>query len=120
MPPPTCRNGHPYPEHLAHNNRGWAYCRACARAANRAHYHRNRPPAITDRRKAVVDAAAIERAVSGDPPPRLTPSERAEVVAVLTRRGCSARQIAEHARCTSRTVDRIRAWIAQGNTATAA
>jgi DNA-binding NarL/FixJ family response regulator len=111
---PACRHGHPYPQHLAHDNRGWAFCRACARTANRAHYTRNQPAVAAARRAAArraaaVDPMAVERAISGDPPKRLTPVERAEIVAVLTRRGLSVQQIAERARCTGRTVTRIRA-----------
>jgi hypothetical protein len=59
-----------------------------------------------------VDQIAVERAILGDPPARLNPFERLEVVAVLTRRGLSARQIAEHARCTTRTVTRNRTKLA--------
>ncbi|MBT2467797.1 hypothetical protein J7E97_07905 [Streptomyces sp. ISL-66] len=90
---PTCKHSHPFPEHLRRLPNGWAYCREC------------------DRLKyvpATPDESAVVRAVTGDPPARLTPRERAIVVRSLTDRGLSARLIAEHVRCTPRTVHRIR------------
>lgn len=94
---PSCKHGHPYPEHLARLPNGWAYCRECQRLKQRARHAPSGP-----------DGIAIERAIDGDPPDQLTPDEREAVVITLTRRGISARLIAEQARCTPRTVHRIR------------
>ena len=55
----------------------------------------------------IVDDVAVERAMSGQPVP-LTPAERREAVARLTRRGLSARRIAELLHTTSRTIVRVR------------
>ncbi|MCI3279190.1 helix-turn-helix domain-containing protein [Streptomyces cylindrosporus] len=51
---------------------------------------------------------AIERAVAGDPPERLTPRERAAAVRKLSERGLSAEEIAEHVRCSPRNVYYLR------------
>ena len=55
----------------------------------------------------VLDQVAVERAMSGQRVP-LTPAERRAAVAQLTRRGLSARRIAELLHTTSRTIVRIR------------
>lgn len=54
------------------------------------------------------DEIAVARALDGNPSSRLSPGEREAVVVTLTRRGMSAWRIAEQARCTPRTVHRIR------------
>ena len=57
---------------------------------------------------ASVDHIAVERAVNGHPPARLTIAERAAAVMRLTDRGVSTAVIAERLRITTRTVRRIR------------
>lgn len=57
-----------------------------------------------------LDEVAIERAMEGQRVP-LTAQERCEAVARLTRRGLSARRIAELLHTTSRTVTRVRCEI---------
>jgi len=57
-----------------------------------------------------VDEVAVERAMHGMQL-RLTPEERLEAVARLTRRGVSAREIAERLHTTSRTVVRLRSTL---------
>ncbi|MGW6535395.1 helix-turn-helix domain-containing protein [Streptomyces sp. NPDC055051] len=100
----ACRRGHPYPENKFTDNRGWSQCRQCARESwRRTHGSRYVP--------VVPDEIAVERAVSGDPPARLTPRERAAAVRQLNRRGYSASQIAERVGCTPRTVYRIRSRV---------
>jgi DNA-binding CsgD family transcriptional regulator len=86
----SCLHGHPWPEHLGRDTRGWAYCRAC------------------QRRSYSPDPAAIERAVAGYPPDRLTPRERTAAIQKLTRLGLSAPLIAERVGCSQRTVHRAR------------
>ncbi len=56
----------------------------------------------------MIDEIAIERAISGERL-HLTMLERREAVARLTRRGLSARRIAELLHTTSRTIARQRA-----------
>ncbi|MFK0045473.1 hypothetical protein ACIQU4_15370 [Streptomyces sp. NPDC090741] len=90
---PTCKHDHPFPDNLRRLPNGWAYCRACER-------NKYVP--------AAPDVAAVKRAVVGDPPGRLTPREREIAVLTLTRRGLPAWLIAEHVKCTPRTVHRIR------------
>ncbi|WP_412078990.1 helix-turn-helix domain-containing protein [Streptomyces xanthophaeus] len=104
----ACLHGHPWPEHLAHDYRGWGYCRACEQGWNQNKNTSNYVPAVPD-------PAAIERAASGDPPARLTYRERAAAVQNLTRLGLSAQLIAERIGCSKRTVHRVRS-----RTATAA
>lgn len=90
---PTCKHGHPFPDNRRQLPNGWTYCLACERGKYRP---------------ATPDESAVERAISGNPPDRLTPRERELAVLALTRRGLPARAIAEHVRCTPRTVHRIR------------
>ncbi|MEU3426624.1 helix-turn-helix domain-containing protein [Streptomyces gardneri] len=90
---PACLHGHPFPENLRIDTRGWALCITCQRSAY--------PPATPDE-------IAVDRAVMGEPPARLTPRERQAAVQRLDRRGLTARQIAECIGCTPRTVHRIR------------
>lgn len=52
---------------------------------------------------------AVERTISGDPPDRLTPRERAQAMLTLRTRQLSAEQVAERVGCTARTVWRIQA-----------
>ncbi|MFC8272336.1 helix-turn-helix domain-containing protein [Streptomyces sp. NPDC057271] len=102
----ACRHGHPFPENLVIDGRGWASCRECRRAALRRHWRNHGV-------LAAPDESAVERAVRGDKPPRLTPRERLAAVSRLDRRGLSARQVAEHIGCTQRTVHRIRGRVRQ-------
>ncbi len=94
---PACKHGHPYPENAARDSRGWLYCREC----NRLRARRNRD-AVTP------DTAAIDRAVAGDPPERLTPRERQAAITRLDQWGLSSAVIAERIRCSRRTVHRAR------------
>lgn len=100
--PDACQRGHPYPENLVTDNRGWTSCRECRRVSYRRWYHAHYVPATPDE-------IAVERVVMGDPPSRLTPSERSAAIQRLAARGLTARQIAEQTRCSPRTVHRIRA-----------
>ncbi|MFF5445433.1 helix-turn-helix domain-containing protein [Streptomyces sp. NPDC012888] len=99
----ACTHGHPYPENLAYDREGHAFCRACRRAWNRTYnrIHQSRLPVEPD-------PVAVTRTLNGDRPARLTAAERAAAVLALTRRGHTAEQIAEMAGCTPRTVYRIR------------
>lgn len=79
-------------------------------AAQRARWRRkylpgHQPP--SKRRPPYLDEIAIERAILGDPVP-LTLPEREVVTAYLTRRGYTARQIAERLDVSFRTVQRYR------------
>ncbi|MFB6776545.1 helix-turn-helix domain-containing protein [Streptomyces sp. NPDC056352] len=97
-----CRHGHPFnTDNEAFNTAGHRYCRACMRNRQRGR-RRTWTPVIPDE-------VAIERAISGDAPERLTPRERAQAVLVLRARRISVEQVAEHVRCTPRTVWRIQA-----------
>lgn len=100
----ACRHGHPWPQHLAYNNRDHAYCAECNRIRARASRRRTYVPVPPTE----PDPIAVERAVAGDPPDRLTASERAAAVLALTQRNVSARQIAERIGCSQRTVHRAR------------
>ncbi|MEU5979413.1 hypothetical protein [Streptomyces sp. NPDC047315] len=95
---PTCRHGHPWPQHLRISPKGKQYCAAC-RSERKA----------TRRRPREVDTIAVARAVAGDPPAHLPAREREAAVLRLTDLGESARMIAVRVRCTPRTVARIRA-----------
>ncbi|MFE7965371.1 helix-turn-helix domain-containing protein [Streptomyces cellulosae] len=55
------------------------------------------------------DEVAVQRAVSGEPPARLTHRERRQAIEVCTRRGLSVRETAERVGCSPRTVLRVRA-----------
>lgn len=98
---PACRHGHPFPENAAHYPNGWLYCLACARIRSREWAADNYAPAEPD-------PIAIERAAAGDPPDRLTPRERHVTVLLLTRKKFPASVVAERARCSKRTVHRLR------------
>jgi DNA-binding NarL/FixJ family response regulator len=106
---PHCRHGHPFPENLKFNNRGHLLCTACHREV-----HRRLAQAA-----AAPDDVAVERAVAGDPPPRLTHHERRAAVLQLDAWGYSADQIAARVGCTTRTVYRIRARRRNGYAAAA-
>ncbi|MFF4527043.1 hypothetical protein [Streptomyces bluensis] len=93
---PTCRHGHPFPENRGFDSNGWLYCLACSR--NRSTLYVPVQP----------DEMAIERAVAGDAPERLTPRERAAAVRILDRRGLSAAEIAGRVRCHPRNVYYLR------------
>lgn len=98
---PECRHGHPFPENRAFDANSWLYCLECARV-------RWRRSAAAGYRAVEPDEMAIERAVAGDPPERLTPRERAEAVRRLTGRGVSAEEIAARVRCSPRNVYYVR------------
>ncbi|MFD9463513.1 hypothetical protein [Streptomyces sp. NPDC060027] len=98
---PACRHGHPFPENIAHDSNGWLICRECRRLHGRKQAARAYIPAQPDQ-------AAITRAAAGDPPDRLTPRERHAAIRRLDSRDYSAAVIAEHVRCSPRTVHRAR------------
>jgi transposase len=98
---PACRNGHPWPENRRQYSNGWTYCWGCKRAGHRRWWAENYQPVQPD-------DIAIERAVAGDPPERLTPRERAAAVRQLDARRLSASVIASRVGCHERTVYRIR------------
>lgn len=98
---PACKHGHPYPQNLARDKQGRTYCAECKRIRARAYWRENHPPAVHD-------PVAVDRAVAGDPPEHLAPSERTAAVQALTERSISARQIAERIGCSQRTVHRAR------------
>ena len=85
-------------------------CKRCQAAWRRRGYSDDGPCAPVCAR--TVDELVVEMAVStavGDRDvPVLNPAERAEAVAILTRRGWSAGAIAGRLRCTKRTVVRHR------------
>ncbi|WP_405941577.1 helix-turn-helix domain-containing protein [Streptomyces sp. NBC_00207] len=103
----SCLHNHPYPENIGRDRRGWAYCIACRRE-----WERNRAPRPRNYVPVEPDPAAIERAVAGDPPARLTPRERKAAVLALTKRNVAAWRIAEQIGCSKRTVHRIRSQYA--------
>ena len=98
---PECRHGHPFPQNRAFYPNGWLYCLECARI-------RSRRSAAAGYRAVEPDEMAIERAMAGDPPERLTPRERAKAVRLLTARGVSAKEIATRVRCSPRNVHYVR------------
>jgi hypothetical protein len=81
-------------EHFAHGK-----CRVC--------YDRDRKRASYVWRE--IDEIAVERAVRGDPPAGITPRERREAVAILTRRRFSALEISQRLQVSQRAVERHRA-----------
>lgn len=93
---PACKHGHPWPEHLAFQVDGTRFCRQCKRAQH------------NKRIRTLVDELAVERAVAGDPPARLTPSERRQAVARLITWRLDTKEIAERVGCSDRTIFRIR------------
>jgi uncharacterized protein YerC len=99
---PACRYGHPWPEHRDWNEQAHLICRECVRIRQRRYYVPAQP-----------DEAAIERAVAGDPPERLTPRERHAAVARLHSWQLPASVIAERVGCSQRTVHRIRTSLAK-------
>lgn len=120
----TCPNGHPRTaENLRLNHRGHKFCLPCRRETARAGYrrrwnkrHKGHAIAIdragrrycrTCPRTWSIDDAAIERAIAGDPPERLSVAERQEAVIRLRQLGVSGQKVAERVGCTDRTVWRI-------------
>jgi hypothetical protein len=95
--PPACTHGHSYPENKRRAKDGHLYCLACKRLRDRERYVPVQP-----------DDSAIERAVAGDPPDRLSPRERHAAIRRLSRSDYPAAVIAEHVRCSPRTVHRAR------------
>ena len=108
---PACKHGHPYPQNLAYDKQGLTHCAECARIRWRR-WWQEQPPVGPD-------PIAIERAITGDPPERLTPRERQAAALQLDAWGYSADQIAQRVGCTKRTVHRIRARRRKGYTAAA-
>ena len=113
---PACRHGHPFPENAAHNSDGHLVCLECRRILERARYQPVPRIAAVGNGERVSyylpvepDHVAIERAVAGDPPERLTPRERHAAIRQLDRWDLSAAAIAERVRCSKRTVHRARA-----------
>ena len=111
---PACRHGHRFPENRRWNENGHLICLACRRSRDRA---RSQPvprqPGQPGQRQRLwepvqPDPIAIERAIAGDAPDRLTPRERHAAIARLDRREYSAAVIAERVRCSKRTVHRAR------------
>ncbi|MFF5643016.1 helix-turn-helix domain-containing protein [[Kitasatospora] papulosa] len=97
-----CRHGHPFNrDNEAFNTNGHRYCRTCVRLRQQG---RKRTWVTV-----APDEIAIERAVTGDPPQRLTPRERAQAVLTLRARNISAAEAAQRVGCTPRTVWRIQA-----------
>lgn len=112
----SCRFGHSYPEHAGRTREGWQYCRECVRLRDAERSRRRYVPRpsvggrpVWVRRWVPVepDWVAIERAVAGDPPERLTPRERAAAIGRLSRSDYSAAEIADRVRCHVRTVYRV-------------
>lgn len=112
---PTCRHGHPWPEHRTRDGDGNLRCRECWRVSNQARYQprpRKPKPSTPRTRKwqpVQPDPIAIERAAAGDPPDRLTPRERHAAIQQLTRWQVPVQTTAERVRCSERTVWRARA-----------
>ena len=94
---PACRHGHPWPANQGRNEKGHLVCLACRRVRDRARY-----------RPAEPDEIAIERAVAGDPPDRLTYRERRAAIRQLDTWQLPAAVSAERVRCSRRTVHRVR------------
>lgn len=93
--------GTPSPGHVRHQALG--FCRCCY--DRRRQPTRLRPvPNPMDR----LDEVVVERALHGEYDGWIAPVERALAVAVGTRRGLSARRLAELLSCTPRTVHRHR------------
>lgn len=111
---PACRHGHPFPQNRGWNDKGHLMCLECRRLIDRARYQPvpRKPKQPGPRRRhwepVQPDPAAIDRAVAGDPPERLTPRERHAAIRRLDQRDYPAALIAEHVRCTPRTVHRAR------------
>lgn len=99
---PACRHGHPWPEHRGRDSLGRLICRECRRISARNRARRLYTPAEPD-------PAAIERAIAGDPPDRLTPRERHAAIQQLDTWQLTSTVIAERIRCSRRTVHRHRA-----------
>lgn len=83
-------------------------CRACYRTHFDISAAARAGRAAQTARQAGLDAIAVERLVMGRPPAVSTRAERQRAVAILTRRGLSARRIAETIGVSQRTVVRLR------------
>lgn len=86
----------------------WSYgcdCSSCT--TRRAEWHASRLDAQAANQRE-VDEIAVDRAVAGDPPARLTKAERVEVTRRLTQQGASAAAIARVLRVNPRSVTRYR------------
>lgn len=79
-------------------------------AARRARQAKPRPEAVSTVRLAAVDPISVQLACDGYPD-RLTVPERAQAVAVLSRRRLARHEIAQRLGCSTRTVDRHRARV---------
>lgn len=101
---PACRHGHPFPENATRAYDGWLRCTACARERERTYAAAAYVPVQPDE----PDEIAIERAVCGEPPARLTSRERAAAVRALAARRHPAPVIADRVGCHVRTVYRIK------------
>lgn len=77
--------------------RGWRHCHTCD---------------TQQQRRNDVDPVAVERAVAGDAPTRMSPAEREAVVDQLARRSVTNAEIARRLRVTPQTVGAIRTRIA--------
>lgn len=98
---PACRHGHPFPENATRAYDGWLRCTACMRERARTYAAAAYVPVQPDE-------IAIERAVCGEPPARLTYRERAAAVGTLAARRHPAPVIAGRVACHVRTVYRIK------------
>lgn len=119
----TCRRGHQRTARTVRiDHRGHHICLVCkeqqkvrSRGAWERRHAGHDVTAFADGRRICrtcdpryqVDQAAVERAVSGDPPQALSHAERQQVVLTLARQGTPRRLIAERALCSPRTVQRI-------------
>ena len=121
----TCIHGHPRtPENTYRNPRGHRHCVPCQRQQARDKWRRDwdkkhaghditrdrigRRYCLTcPARTWSVDETAVDRAVAGDPPERLTVAEREAAVLLLKQRGLPGATVAARVGCTDRTVWRI-------------
>lgn len=122
-PSPACAGcdlNRAWAEHLAfkeHYRPQWRAAQARRAAQRRAERHAGHTMAIGSRGpfclscrrgETSLDEMAVERAVIGQPPPRMSPAEReAAVIRLRLSTDLPYTQIAEHAGCTQRTVIRI-------------
>jgi len=111
---PSCRHGHPFPQNRGWNEKGHLICLECRRRIDSARYQptprqaKESGPRQRHWEPVQPDPIAIERAIAGNPPERLTPRERHAAIRQLDRRQYSAAAIAERVQCSPRTVHRAR------------